>query len=236
MTSGKNVVHIHLGVDGVLENIFDLLYQGGALNPENSNTSYMNPNTYREQFRQAVDSAMLPILRYPSDPTGRDLLISRPRMLYPGAPLNCIGPERLPLAKLEHLQHIFSDYKVKFHLLLTDHVSYLYMHQKFLSKNAQQTSTVSWQTLIQSIRSKLLGDSKLCIWNAEDSELFLMAFLKNGLKIPEADWPMLLKASEPAALNSPSVSECEAFIKAYGLDQDYLDLNYEDDLRRTRDE
>lgn len=228
-------VHIHLGVDGVLENVFDLLYGGVALNESNTNTHYMPPDVYRKELRQAVDSANLPDFTYPKQSDARNLLISRPRMLFPGKPMNCIDENHIPLTKLDHLQRIFSGYKVCFHVLLTDHISYLFRYQKFLSAHPERARSATWQPLVNAIRSKLFTGNDLLIWNAEDFELFLTAFLENILKVPEKCWPALLDLAEPAAIDCPSVSECDSFISDNDFDQDFFDLQYEEDLNKLRE-
>ena len=193
--------------------------------------TYMSPKTYRRDLREGVDAATLPALRCPVSQPEQTILISRPRILFPDALLNSIEPSRVQLLKLEHIQSIFQEHHVCFHMVLTDHLSYLFQQQKFVSKNPKAVSTASWQPLIRAIRAKLIGNSELFIWNAEDFELFLTAFMQNVLTIPEQDRNYFLGDYEPSAILAPSVQECEKFNNDYELDQDYFDAFYEEELR-----
>lgn len=231
MKTDKPKVHVHIGLDGVIENVFDLIFAPKPARKIGADIAYMSPKTYRRELREEVDAATLPTLRYPISQPEQSILISRPRMLFPGAPLNCIEPSRVPLLKLEHIQSIFQEHQVCFHILLTDHLSYLFQHQKFVSKNPKAVSKASWQPLIKAIRAKLIGNSELFIWNAEDFELFLTAFMQNVLNTPEQDWNYFLDVCEPSAILAPSVQECEKFNNDYELDQDYFDAFYEEELR-----
>ena len=232
---GQGEVHVHIGVDGVLANFFDLLFAEEAKISESTNIAYMAPMTYRNELREAVDSASLPLMRYENHLSKSNILISRPRMLFPGTPLNTIDPKLIPLTKLEHIQQIFSQYKVCFHILLTDHISYLYRHQKFVAINTNSILLATWQPLVKAVRSKLHANNELFVWNAEEFEFFATAFLKKVMNIPEQSWDHFLDACEGSGINAPSLDECEQFAKAYGLDQHAFDLIYEEDLKIFRD-
>lgn len=227
-------LHVHLGVDNVFENLFERLFEEGALNESNTKIWYVTADLYRESLRDAVDSASIPIVTFLEDAFDRDLLISRPRMLFPGSPLNCGTEIRRLTYKVEHIQHIFSGRRILFHLFLTDHISYLYQHQKYVSSNPKQVFNASWQPLIEAVASKILDKNELQIWNADEPAQFLNMVLEDILRVPETELDKLLDHAKSIPGKTPSPAELTAFRSKFRLKKEFFDGSYEEELSQLK--
>lgn len=234
MTAEQGELHVHLGVDGVFENLFERLFTERAFNKGGTDISYLKAEAYRRELRDVVDGASIPIFTFPEEAFSRKLLISRPRMLFPGTPLNCGTEVRKLVYKLDNIQQIFSGRRIQFHLLLTDHISYFYGHQKYVSLNSQLVLSATWQPLITAVSSRLLDGNSLQIWNAEELEQFLPLFFNDALRIANADMRAVSTYAKSIEAERPSSAELAEFGNKYGLNQEFFDHAYEDELRSFR--
>ncbi|MGZ2255923.1 hypothetical protein [Roseobacter sp. A03A-229] len=231
MTANRPELHVHVGVDGVLEELFEQLFKEQTLNDENTSAFYISAETYRDDLRNAVDGKAIPLLAFKEQAAGRNLFISRPRMIYPGAPLNCVGEGLQYTYKLRQLQQIFPDYKVCFHLFLTDHIAYLFRHENYVEGNYEVVHAATWKPLIDILMTSVFEENELLVWNAEEPEHFLPIFLQSILHVPEADCPRIVERALSLDTSRPSAEALEEFVTDFGLEQVFFDYLYEGELR-----
>ena len=181
MSRKTRELHVHLGVDNLFEDFFERLFSKNILNDQNTLVSFVDADTYRQKFRSTVDAAEAPLFRFEEEAGSRDLMFSRPRMIFPGKPLNCSSGYLKLLYKLEKIQSIFSGRKVIFHVFLADHLSYLFRHEKYVEANSEAARAASWTTLINSIKEQIINENQLFVWNAEEPDQFLRKFSRNSL-------------------------------------------------------
>lgn len=234
MTFKDRELHVHLGVDGLFETLFEALYGQNLLNEQNTEISYVTAEVYRAELRTAVDAAAPPMFSFTEEEFSRNLLISRPRMVFPGAPLNCVGESLKHLYKLEHLQRIFSGRTVFFHLFLTDHISYFFKHQKYVAANPEIVFSATWMPLVEAVLSKVFDGNELHVWNAEELQQFLPMFLDGVLRVAPAEQDAIVKRALSDHANETKADDLQGFIEAFGLNQDFFDHVYEDELRKLK--
>lgn len=230
MKDESRELHVHLGVDSVFEDLFERLFEERVLNEDNTDIWYITAEVYRHALRNAVDSAATPAVTFQEKDFDRDLLISRPRMLFPGSPLNCSTKISKLTYKLENIQHIFSGRKILFHLFLTDHISYLYQHQKYVAANPERALDATWRPLIEALVSKVLGTNELQIWNAEDSAECFSLVLDDILRVPKADQGNLLEYRKSIERKQATPAELAAFRDRFSLRQEFFDRIYRNEL------
>lgn len=227
----RSVVHLHIGVDKVFEELFDVLFETRILNSQNARVAYVSPDAYRSHIRPLVDAASPPLSSFSEDKDQYDTFVSRPRMIFNGAPMNCSETIRNQLYKLEHLQAIFENRMVVFHLLLTDHVSYLYNHRK--SMDASPDVEPSWTRLIEAVSSKVRDGNVLRVWNAEEIEIFLPPFLSSVFKMDATAIQLVMRSAPVKLIEAPMALDVANFAHEFGLDQDELDFLYESEVSLT---
>ncbi|MGC3939432.1 hypothetical protein ACOTTU_16630 [Roseobacter sp. EG26] len=231
MPPDRRELHVHLGIDSVVEDLFENLFTQNILNAQNTDVRYVTAQIYRRELRDAVDNASIPVTQFPRQMAGHNLLLSRPRMIFPGIPLNCIGKGLQLAYKLKQLQHIFVEHKVCFHLFLTDHLSYLFHHQKYVASNSERAMSATWRPLIDVVLSGVFDGNELYVWNSEELTHFLPDFLQDVLNVSENDCLKVLNSPPGLQSNTPPAEALAKFRERFGLDQDHFDYVYEEELR-----
>ena len=158
------------------------------------------------------------------------LVLSRPKFLYAGTPMNCEDKVNSSLYKLVGIQSAFAEFKVVFHLFLTDHLTYLFGHRQ-KDIGIDQVKRCSWIPLVNGIRSNLHQNSELHIWDAENKPLFQQRLLTDFLGLPVSTALDLYARylQDHSGRQSPKVVE-ETALKL-GWDVEALDITYENDLQ-----
>jgi hypothetical protein len=233
MSAADNTIHIHIGVDNVMEEVL-----GRALSPEiasanNHDFTFIHDKFYKKYFRDSIDNGVLldtsKVLSYISQMPGV-LVLSRPKFLYTGTPINFGDKENLSLYKLVCIQRAFAEFRVVFHLFLTDHLTYLFYHRQ-KDIGLDQVKRCSWLPLVSGIRSNLHQNGELRIWDAENKSLFQQRLLTDFLGLPVStalDLYARYLQGPNGRLSSKFVEETALKM---GWDVEALDIVYENDLQ-----
>ncbi|MCK0138104.1 hypothetical protein [Aliiroseovarius sp. F47248L] len=171
---GKQI-HAHIGVDTVFENIFKNIIMPASSDSSNSKTKLVTNVEYKQYLRDSIDRGTpintTDIVEKLGFRSGA-LVISRPRFLFSGTPLNNSNVSITAFYKLDGLQNAFSEFRVVFHLFITDHLDYLASGQRKGLTNAM-VQNCSWLPLIEAIQSKLKTGNALNVWDTSGGNTFV---------------------------------------------------------------
>jgi hypothetical protein len=218
-------IHFHIGPDGVFEDLFRLVFEQSS---DELNYAYVSDEDYREHLRDFVNEGdaerTLSALR-DLHIEAETIAMSRPRLLFKGGPMNL--KRGGSLYRLDAIQKGFKDYRIVFHLFLTDHLGYLLRLPRpamFLKSGVQ----LSWRPLVKSVSARVTRGNELMIWRAEGKgfvEAFLSATLGSSNRRLDA-----LIASVLSAEKVPQPEAEEQFAAKMGLDMVTLDADFEKEM------
>ena len=131
------------------------------------------------------------------------------------------------LYKLDGLQEAFSNYRLVFHLFITDHLTYLF-GLGIRSVILQPNSAVSWMPLVDAVRTKIRDQNELRVHDAENAKIFHRRLMAELLGLSE---PSLSSIYDQHFLTSePDSRSIEAIAENVGWDIDKLDYQYIKDI------
>ena len=224
--TAPKTIHFHIGPDRVFEELFRQVF---APFSDDVNLSFVSSEDYRKHFRDAVDGGLdqeIPQILNDVCSTAETIVLSRPRLLFDGAPMNVNGGGSF--YKLDTIQKGFQGHKVIFHLFLTDHLGYLMRSAQPESLSASNKQ-FSWVPLVQTVSSKVLQGNELLVWNAEGKE-FVQTFLSatTGLTGQKLD-DLMAKILRTEKVPTPEAEE--QFASQAALDVFDLDAAFENDIK-----
>lgn len=231
------VLHIQIGVDGVLEEMHRDLIRFCNLSKSSVGVDLLPDASFDAHLKEAINLAKYTDGDTLLDHEMRDaqsIIVSRPKFLYSGKPMNLDSYKVDATYKISTLQSFFSSTRIVFHLFVTDHVSYLYSHLEWLRKNGADRP-FTWVPLIESIRSKLTEPNKLCVWNAESANNTRSDYVAElfGASETDVDQFFTLEGSEPGS-SAKLHSIVERDLLSVGADVHALDDAFETDLERLQ--
>ncbi|RMC33763.1 hypothetical protein [Paracoccus alkanivorans] len=230
----NKIVHIHIGVDAVSENIIGDVMQAVSEDVSESGYHFINDDEFELNFKNAISAAdgttAEEAVKKFSD-SADVLVFSRPKFLYTGAPLNFGDVYKKAIYKFNFLQSIFSGFDVVFHLFIVDHVSYLSNHLKTARNTSPVEVIPSWIPMISGLKSCLLDNSQLIVWNAERPDWIISELCKSvsgGRIVTDI---MASAATESRVAGRKK----ERLLSNAGWDPELLDDLFEQDLQYIHD-
>lgn len=228
MNFETRAIHIHLGVDNVFENAFEMIASLSIVEASPQLITHIPNAMYKRYFRSAVDSGhgilMSDKLNLLGLETG-NLIISRPRFLYTGLPMNTEAGATKALYKLDSIQTAFSEFKLVFHLFVVDHLTYLFGLQKH-DVSLVPDSRVSWAPLVNGVRARLRDANELHVQDAEKPVSFHQLLIMELLGHNEEAAAALHKKHSFGDEQQLPPDELEARAKSAGWNVDVLDDSY----------
>ena len=226
-------VHFHIGVDGVLGNVFEKSFCKPKELTRDGHFTFVGDDYFAAniqaalQMGEAFDTSMLFDAR---DPEPQKLFFSRPLLLFAARPLNHPDNAKGSLYKLNSIQSSFANQTVFFHLFLTDHVTYLGGHikRKYFSSLIDDWEKFSWLPLVEEVRSRLVGKNELVLWDAEKPQQLTRNFVSSTLG---PSYLSRIQQDSSSANSSSAANEAEATLEAAGVDLTVLDFSYERDVQ-----
>lgn len=225
MHTNLPVIHIHLGIDNVMENTFEKLSQLAT-----SKITNISSEIYKGKLQKYVDDRNLIVDQIDIANLGMasdTLTLSRPKFFYSGKPLNTKSGFKSAMYKMDTLQKAFSNFQIYFHIFITDHVSYLYSKRK----NSPLPSTIeeiSWRPFITALTQSISNNNKLLLHNAENLMDFSHSVNDSIWHHPEH----LLEGSlcNSLAAHEEQILKAERWVHESNLNIYELDEVYEGDL------
>ncbi len=230
MNSESPTIHVHLGVDNLFEDTFKRLLSPSLQQDGKPQIDYVPDAFYKQHYRAAVDGGHIVLRADELANAGFEtniLALSRPRFFYTGSPMNTQAGATSSLYKLDGLQEAFSNYRLVFHLFITDHLTYLF-GLGIRSVILQPNSAVSWMPLVDAVRTKIRDQNELRVHDAENAKIFHRRLMAELLGLSE---PSLSSIYDQHFLTSePDSRSIEAIAENVGWDIDKLDYQYIKDI------
>ncbi len=187
MFTTPDTVHIHIGVDRVFENLFSFAICEDVLSFLDKSVHIFSTKEYAHYLQKPIDIGTgVAVSEVMKDATilANTVVISRPRFLFPGGPMNVAQDYKKSFYKLKSIENMFSGSKVVFHILLTDHLSYL-TNKKL--KVVGDVERYSWIPFVDSVQGAISDESRLCVWGAESPKQTAANLIANILEIDLAE-------------------------------------------------
>lgn len=236
MSDKIGVIHIHIGVDSVFEGALRRLFVSDILRVPGKDVGFFSEAMYKKHLRGAVDGGYMVSTNEAFD--GFDfatceLVVSRPRFLFSGEAMNTEKGVLKAAYKIGSIQAALSEFHIKFHLFIVDHLTYLF-GLKNTGTSLVPNSIISWLPLIEHIEKSLLPGNEISIKNAENPVIFYDGLLSEMFGFPTAERRMLcdrfIKTLQPASETSTEERATSA-----GWSIDYLDDCYTQDILMLND-
>jgi len=232
MTERTRTIHIQIGADSVFENALERIAGTALLEQSPRRVTFVPDAMYKKHFRRIVDSGQVFVGNEGFDEFSMNadtLILSRPRFLFLGLPMNTEAGAAKALYKLDTIQSAFSDFKVIFHFFLVDHLTYLFGPKK-RDISLIPNSYVSWLPIINGVTNRLQEGNELVLQEAEDPKNLYVGLLEEvlGFSGLEAEDSCINHGLADQSLISSEILEARA-TKA-GWNVEHLDDCYAEDL------
>ena len=232
MTGSNHNIHIHIGTDNVFEDAFERIANLKTTEPIPQKVNFVPNEMYQKHFRGAVDSGHGFVSNEALEIMGLDsgnLILSRPRFLYTGVPLNTEAGVVKTLYKLDSIQSALAEFKLVFHLCVTDHLTYLFDAKK-RDVSLIPDSFVSWQPLVEKVNGRLLPGNELAVHDAENPSSLYEELTGEILGFSKSEAAALCARHSLGTQRNVSQKISEERAIAAGWSVDQLDDCYEKDV------